>query len=81
MGNPNPPEIQELVDEVNATIGVQDSAEALINGIQRRIEKAVTEALQNNPGVDLSPLTALRDALRTEREELAAAVAANQEQS
>jgi hypothetical protein len=70
-------EIDDLAVEVTETVGVMQSAVALINGISARIQDAVDAALAANPTVDLSALNTLRTELDTKGNELAAAVAAN----
>ncbi len=68
----------DLVSEVNETVGVIDSAVALINGFAARLATAVADALANGATPDeLAPLTALKDQLAAEKAALAAAVAAN----
>ena len=72
------PIINTLTDEVTQIIGVAQSATALINGFQTRLEAAIAAALANGATEgELAPLTDLEAALETERVALANAVAAN----
>ena len=73
------PVIGTLTTEVNETVGVMQSATALIGGFQSRLEAAVAAALANGATeAELQPLNDLVTALDTEGNNLAAAVAANQ---
>lgn len=72
------PVIGNLTTEVNETVGIIQSATALINGIQGRITDAVNAALANGATeAELQPLNDLVTALDSEGNALAAAVAAN----
>ena len=68
-----PTDVTELTAEVTRARGVVDSAIALINGIAARIDAAV--AADNV--VDATNLSALSASLRSETDDLAAAVNAN----
>jgi hypothetical protein len=68
-----PADVTELTAEVTRARGVVDSAIALINGIAARIDAAV--AADNV--VDATNLTALSASLRSEVDDLSAAVSAN----
>lgn len=63
-------ELDDLTTEVSETVGVMQSALALINGFAARLAAA---------GTDPAKLTALRESLDSNSQALAAAVAANQE--
>jgi len=71
----------DLSDEIQAvekTIGVVQSATALISGFQARLDAAVAAALENGATAEqLQPLSDLSVVLGTSADELAAAVAAN----
>jgi hypothetical protein len=67
----------ELVAEVTALQGVVPSAIALINGFVARMEAAVAEAVRLNDEADLSAVTDEVNKIKTERQALADAVAAN----
>jgi hypothetical protein len=68
-----PADVSELTAEVTRARGVVDSAIALINGIAARIDAAV--AADNV--ADATNLSALSASLRSETDDLAAAVNAN----
>jgi hypothetical protein len=70
-------EIDDLTVEVTETVGIMNSALALINGINARIQAAVDAALEANPTVDLSGLVTLKTELDASSSALAAAVSAN----
>lgn len=70
-------DVSTLVAEVDALEEVVPSAIALIDGFTARIEAAVQTALEANDAADLSAITAEVDAIKAQREALAAAVAAN----
>jgi hypothetical protein len=70
-------EIDDLTVEVTETVGIMNSALALINGINARIQAAVDAALEANPTVDLSGLVTLKNDLDASSTALAAAVSAN----
>lgn len=65
-----PQDISELETEVSETVGVMQSAKALIDGFAARLADA---------GVDPAKLEALRNDLDTNSSALAEAVAANSE--
>ncbi len=73
-----PQVIDDLTAQVGATTTVIDSAVALINGIQTRIDDAVKAAIANGATAEqLAPLADLSTTLKNEDDKLAAAVAAN----
>lgn len=63
-------ELDDLTQEVTDTVGVEESAKALIDGFAARLAAA---------GTDPAKLSALRSSLKSASDDLAAAVAANQE--
>jgi len=73
------PVIGQLTSQVQNTIGVEQSAAALINGFQARLDEAVSKALENGATADeLQPLSDLSTEMQSNTDALAAAVAANQ---
>lgn len=73
------PVVGELAQTVTDTVGVINSAIALINGIAARIKAAVDAAIANGATeAELAPLVALETELENQKNSLAAAVAANQ---
>lgn len=66
-------DFNELETEVSRNRSVDESAAALINGFQARLD----EAIAANDAGDNSKLTALSSDLRSSSDALAAAVAAN----
>jgi len=72
------PVIQNLIDQVNKTTSVMDSAIALVNGINTRIQEAVDQAIANGATKEeLEPLFNLKDEIQNKTDALAAAVEAN----
>ena len=72
------PILTPLAEEITQTRTVIRSAVTLINGIGQRIQAAVETALANGATeAELAPFTELEAALEADRNELAAAVAAN----
>lgn len=70
--------LDDLKAQVEATIAVEASAVALINGIAARITAAVQDAIANGATAEqLAPVTDEVAALKTQTDALAAAVAAN----
>lgn len=73
-----PQVIDDLTAQVTANTTVVESAITLINGIQGRIDAAVTAAIANGATAEqLAPLADLSTALKSEDDKLAAAVTAN----
>jgi uncharacterized protein YoxC len=71
-------EIAVLVTDVTALRGAVDSATALINGFQAAMAKAVADALAAGATPEqLQSLTDLDASINQEKDDLAAAVAAN----
>jgi hypothetical protein len=64
----NQAEFDELVQQVKATVGLEKSAKALIDGFAAKLAAA---------GVDPVKLAALSTELKTNSDDLAASVAAN----
>jgi len=74
---PNPV-LGNLTTEVAEEVGIMQSATALINGFQAKLEAAVAAAIANGATeAELQPLNDLVAALDTEGNALAAAVQAN----
>lgn len=72
------PVIQQLIDQVNQTQDVMQSATTLINGVADRIQAAIAAALANGATeAELAPVQAEVDELRTKTQALSDAVAAN----
>lgn len=72
------PILDPVVADVTDAIGVMQSARVLIGGFQQKLADAVQAALKNGATAEeLAPLTALDAALKTEKQALADAVAAN----
>lgn len=67
----------QMQAEVTRIQGVVPSAVALINGIAARLDAAVNEAVAANDDADLTAITELSTALKSEGTALADAVAAN----
>jgi len=67
-------ELSDLQDQVAATIGIEQSAVTLIQGLAAKIDALVAGA--GAGGVDPAELTKLKDALKSEADALAAAVTA-----
>lgn len=66
------------VAEIQSTVGVIKSATVFINGEAARLQTAVDAALANGATAEeLQPVQAEIDALKTERDNLSAAIAAN----
>lgn len=73
------PILDQLNTQVTNTKGVEESATALIEGFQQRLDDAVAKALENGATAEqLQPLSDLSNEMETQTEALAAAVAANQ---
>ena len=72
------PVLQQLADQVNATVGVEQSAVVLINGFAQRLADAVAAAVANGATeAELAPITDEIAAMKSASDQLAAAVAAN----
>ena len=72
------PVLDDLKAQIDATVGVIDSAVVLINGIAARVQTAVDAALANGAtAAQLAPVTEEIAALKAKSDALAAAVAAN----
>jgi hypothetical protein len=70
--------LDALASEVSNTIGAEESAVVVLDGIAARIKTAVAEAVANGATAEqLAPITDEVAALTAAREKLAAAVAAN----
>lgn len=76
--------VADLATQVAATVGGEDSAEVLIQGIGDRVTAAVTKALQDNDAADQTSIDAATaaikeqiDAAKASAGKLADAVAAN----
>lgn len=70
--------LADLAAQVTATVGVIDSATALINGFAARIAAAVAAAIANGATAEeLAPITDEINSMKTESDLLAASVAAN----
>jgi hypothetical protein len=77
MAHPNPV-LADLTQTVTDTVGVMESATALIDGFAARLQAAVDAALNNGATeAELAPVQAEVDALKSGSAALAAAVAAN----
>lgn len=70
-------DFSQLQAEVTRNKSVDDSAIALINGFQTRLDQAIAEAVAANDNADLSALTALSGELSASSDALAGAVSAN----
>ncbi len=71
-----PQVIDDLVAQATATEGVIDSAVVVINGIQARIDAAVTAALNNGAtAAQLAPVVQVSTDLKTKSDALAGAIA------
>lgn len=74
---PNPG-LAELTQEINDTIGVEQSAVLALNGVAAKIQAAVDAALANGAtATELQPVIDLGVQLKAQSDALAAAVAAN----
>ena len=72
------PVIDELKQEVTDTVGAMESAVVFINGESARMDAAVAKALENGATAEqLAPITDEIATMKSERESLAAAIAAN----
>ncbi len=72
------PIVAELVQTVSDTVGVIQSATALIKGFKQKLADAIAEALKNGAtDVELQPLVDLETQLETAEKDLAQAVADN----
>lgn len=72
------PILADVTTKVTKATTVEASAEALINGFQGRLQAAVDAAIANGATAEeLVPVSDLVNALDTESDALAAAVAAN----
>lgn len=70
-------DFSQLQAEVTRNKSVDDSAVALINGFQARLDQAIADAVAANDNADLSALTALSSELSASSDALAGAVSAN----
>lgn len=71
--------LDALKQEVTDTVGVEQSAIVVLDGIAARIQSAVDQALANGATAEqLAPVTDEIASLKVAREGLATAVAANQ---
>lgn len=69
---------QAAIDEIEATKGVIESAITFISGTAARVQAAVDAAIANGATAEeLAPVQTEVDSLKSERENLAAAIAAN----
>lgn len=68
-------ELSDLQDQVAATIGIEQSAVTLLDGLAAKIDKLV--AAGNGGGVDPAELTKLSTSLKTQADALAAAITAD----
>jgi len=70
--------LDDLKNQVAASVAVEESAVTLINGIGQRVQDAVNVALQNGATAEqLAPVQSEVDALKTSAAALAAAIVAN----
>lgn len=70
--------IADEIATINDTVGVMQSATALINAFASKLQAAVDAALDNGAtSAELQPLLDLKASLDTEKSNLATAVAAN----
>ncbi len=70
--------LDALAAQVAATIGVEQSAGALIDGIAARVQAAVAAAIANGAtAAELQPVQDEVDAMKVASDDLAAKVAAN----
>lgn len=77
MPHPNPG-ITDEIQTINDTVGVMQSATALITGFSARLQAAVDAALDNGAtSAELQPLLDLKSLLDSNKADLANAVAAN----
>lgn len=63
--------------EIARNRSVDDSAMALINTFQSRLDQAIAAAIAANDDADMTALTSLSDELKASSDALAAAVSAN----
>ena len=71
-------DLSDDVATIQSTIGVMQSATALINSFATKLQAAVDAALENGAtAAELQPLTDLQSTLEAEKTNLANAVAAN----
>ena len=71
------PILGQLTQQVQNTVGVEQSATALINGFQQKLDDAVAKALENGATAEeLQPLSELSNEMQTQTDALSAAVAA-----
>lgn len=68
-------ELSDLQDQVAATIGIEQSAVVLLDGLAAKIDKLV--AAGGGGGVDPAELTKLSASLKTQADALAAAITAD----
>lgn len=67
--------LADLVQQVNDTRGVLQSARVFVEGVDERITAAVEQALANGATAEeLAPITDLQAALRQDTEDLSLAV-------
>lgn len=72
------PVLDDLAAQVTATVGVEASAVAALNGVAARVQAAVDAALLNGAtAAQLAPVTDEVNSLKGSADALAAAVAAN----
>lgn len=70
--------LDEVIDEITKTIGVEDSAIAFIDTVPRLVQAGIEAALENGATAEqLEPLSNLRAELATRRDAIVAAIAAN----
>lgn len=70
--------LDDLRVQIEATVGVIDSATELINGFTVRLQAAVAEAIANGATAEeLAPIQGLINSLKRQTDILASAVAAN----
>lgn len=67
----------QLEAEVSRNKSVDDSAIALLNGFQARLDQAIADAVAANDNADLTALTTLSSELSASSDALAGAVSAN----
>lgn len=72
------PVLKSLADQVASTVGVVQSATVFINGMNARIQNAIDAALKNGATeAELKPVQDEVNAMKSETDALAAALAAN----
>lgn len=70
------PVLDQLTQQVTATVGIEQSAAALINGFQAKLDQAVAAALENGATAEqLQPISDLSNEMQKQTDALAAAVA------